>query len=69
MGNLWNDYYLYDGYTEDNFKKNIEDLWQQLKPLYVKLYTFVRRTLAEGIYKDKIPRYGRLPAHIFGKML
>lgn len=66
MGSLWNAYYLYDGYLEDEFKTDIEELWQTVKPLYVQLYTYVRRVLSTTIYQGQVQRYGRLPAHVLG---
>lgn len=67
MGSLWNEYYLYEGYSESDFKADIEHLWQQVKPLYEQLYSYVRKILATEVYPGKIQRYGRLPAHVLGK--
>ena len=67
MGSLWNDYYLYEGYSEDQFKEAIDVLWNTVKPLYVELYTYVRRILSTTVYAGKVQRYGRLPAHVLGK--
>lgn len=69
MGSLWNAYYLYEGYSENEFKAAIEELWTTVKPLYEQLYTYVRRVLAETVYPDQIQRYGRLPAHVLGNHL
>lgn len=66
MGSLWNEYYLYEGHTEAQFKAEIEALWQTVKPLYVQLYTYVRRVLSTTIYQGQVDRYGRLPAHVLG---
>ena len=66
MGSLWNEYYLYEGYSEDEFKAAIEELWQTVKPLYEQLYTYVRKMLSSTIYKDRLQRFGRLPAHVLG---
>ncbi|KAK4008639.1 hypothetical protein OUZ56_013772 [Daphnia magna] len=68
MGSLWNEYYLYEDFTEDEFKAEIEALWQTVKPLYVHLYTYVRRILSTTIYQGQVDRYGRLPAHVLGNM-
>lgn len=67
MGSLWNMYYLYDGYSEDQFKSEIEQLWLTVKPLYEQLYSYVRRALSTTIYKDQLQRNGRLPAHVLGE--
>jgi len=69
MGSLWNEYYLYEGYSEDDFKVAIEELWQTVKPLYVELYTYVRRILATNVYPGNVQRYGRLPANVLGRIL
>ena len=69
MGKLWNEFYLYDSYSEDDFKNAIEELWQTVKPLYVELYTYVRRILATNVYPGQVQRYGRLPAHVLGNNL
>lgn len=66
MGSLWNEYYLYEGYSEDEFKAAIEELWQTVKPLYQQLYSYVRRVLAENVYRGQVQRFGRLPAHVLG---
>ena len=66
MGSLWNAYYLYNGYAEDNFKAEIDALWTTVKPLYEQLYTYVRRILSENVYPDELQRFGRLPAHVLG---
>ena len=66
MGKLWNAYYLFDGYSEDQFKADIEEIWTTVKPLYEQLYTYVRRILAENVYPGQLQRYGRLPAHVLG---
>ena len=69
MGSLWNEYYLFEGYSEDDFKVAIEELWQTVKPLYVELYTYVRRILATNVYPGNVQRYGRLPANVLGRIL
>lgn len=68
MGSLWNEYYLYEGYSESAFKMAIEELWQTVKPLYIELYTYVRRILATNVYPGDVQRYGRLPANVLGKI-
>ena len=69
MGSLWNAYYVYPEYSEEDFKKEIQDLWVQVKPLYVQLYTYVRRILSTGVYKNNLKRFGHLPAHILGDLI
>lgn len=68
MGSLRNAYYLYEGYTEDQFREDLKELYETVKPLYQELFTYVRRILADHVYPDNVNRYGSLPAHILGNM-
>jgi hypothetical protein len=56
-------------WTAVAFKKQMLDIWEQLRPNYNILHAYVRmklRRLPE--YEDKISKYGYLPAHILGNM-
>ncbi len=52
----------------DDFDKEVERLWQQVKPLYEKLHCHVRAQLAEQYGADKVPSDGKIPAHLLGNM-
>ena len=64
-----NAHYLYDGYTEEQFKEDLTQLFEDVKPLYLELFTYVRRMLALNNYQDNINQYGTIPAHILGLKL
>ena len=51
----------------DAFAKEIERLWEQLKPLYVSLHAYVRWKLREK-YGDVVPANGPIPAHLLGNI-
>ena len=65
-GSAVNAHYLYDGYTEMDFKEDLEKLYDAVQPLYRELFTYVRRIMANHLYSDNVNRYGALPAHILG---
>lgn len=70
MGNLWNAYYtdLPSGYDEQKFKDEIESLWLTVRPLYLQLYTYVRRILSQ-VFPGQVQHFGRLPAHVLGTVV
>ncbi|XP_050507218.1 angiotensin-converting enzyme-like [Diabrotica virgifera virgifera] len=47
---------------------DMEDAWEEVKPLYELLLTYVRRKLREYYGPEKINRQAPLPAHILGNM-
>lgn len=47
---------------------DLEDAWEEVKPLYELLHAYVRRKLREYYGPDKISRQAPLPAHILGNM-
>ncbi|HOK45929.1 MAG TPA: M2 family metallopeptidase [Bryobacteraceae bacterium] len=49
----------------DVFAKEVERLWEQVKPLYVSLHAYVRHKLREK-YGDIVPASGPIPAHLLG---
>jgi peptidyl-dipeptidase A len=51
----------------DAFAKEVDRLWEQLKPLYVSLHAYVRWKLREK-YGDVVPANGPIPAHLLGNM-
>lgn len=51
----------------DNFKIKIEQLWNEIKPYYLKFHAFVRKRL-RLYYKDHMPDDGTIPAHLLGNM-
>jgi peptidyl-dipeptidase A len=52
--------------TPEEFSADLERLWNQVKPLYISLHTFVRWKLAEKYGPNVIPPDGPIPAHLLG---
>ena len=51
----------------DAFAKEVDRLWEQVKPLYVALHAYVRWKLREK-YGAVVPEKGPIPAHLLGNM-
>ena len=51
----------------DDFSKEVDRLWQQLRPLYLSLHTYVRARL-HAKYGDAVPADGPIPAHLLGNI-
>ena len=51
----------------DDFTKELDRLWTQVQPLYLKLHAFVRMKLREK-YGDVVPEKGPIPAHLLGNI-
>jgi peptidyl-dipeptidase A len=49
------------------FARELDRLWEQVKPLYVALHTYARWKLRET-YGDAVPASGPIPAHLLGNM-
>jgi peptidyl-dipeptidase A len=52
----------------DEFAKELDRLWTQVRPLYEALHTHVRAKLVEHYGADKVPADGPLPAHLLGNI-
>ena len=65
LGVLWRA--GYDMSPED-FDKESERLWQQVKPLYQELHCYARVRLAKKYGADKVPAGQPIPAHLLGNM-
>ena len=64
-GALWRSNY---DMPPDEFAKEVERLWQQVRPLYLSLHTYVRSQLVKKYGKDVVPPDGPIPAHLLGNM-
>ncbi|HVZ23387.1 MAG TPA: M2 family metallopeptidase [Vicinamibacterales bacterium] len=53
--------------TPDAFTKELDRLWNQVRPLYVKLHAYVRMKLHEK-YGDLVPASGPIPAYLLGNI-
>jgi peptidyl-dipeptidase A len=51
----------------DEFTREVDRLWEQVKPLYLSLHAYVRMKLREK-YGDVVPESGPIPAHLLGNI-
>jgi peptidyl-dipeptidase A len=51
----------------DDFAKELDRLWEQVKPLYLSLHAYVRARLHEK-FGDLVTANGAIPAHLLGNM-
>lgn len=65
LGAMWRS--NYDMPAED-FAKELDRLWGQVKPLYDDLHCYVRSELGEEYGTDKVPQDQPIPAHLLGNM-
>jgi peptidyl-dipeptidase A len=52
----------------DDFAKEVDRLWEQVRPLYVSLHAYVRNKLREKYGDAVVPASGPIPAHLLGNM-
>ncbi len=52
--------------TPEEFSADLERLWNQVKPLYLALHTYVRWKLVEKYGPNVVPPNGPIPAHLLG---
>ena len=50
----------------DQFSAELDRLWNQVRPLYLSLFTYVRARLSEKYGAQVVPPEGPLPAHLLG---
>src|SRR6202166_3076462 len=65
VGAMWRSNY---DMAPDDFSKELDRLWQQVRPLYVSLHGYVRWKLAEKYGKDVVQEDAPIPAHLLGNM-
>ena len=63
-GAMWRSKY---DMAPDDFAKELDRLWEQVKPLYLSLHAYVRNRLREK-YGDAVPATGAIPADLLGNM-
>jgi peptidyl-dipeptidase A len=63
-GAMWRSKY---DMAPDDFAKELDRLWDQVRPLYLSLHAYVRSRLREK-YGDMVPVNGPIPAHLLGNM-
>ena len=64
-GELWRAAY---DMSPDDFAKEVERLWNQVRPLYEDLHCYVRAQLGKTYGVEKVPPTGPIPAHLLGNM-
>jgi peptidyl-dipeptidase A len=64
-GALWRSNY---DMPPDAFAKELDRLWEQLRPLYLSLHAYVRGQLAKKYGKEVVPANGPIPAHLLGNI-
>jgi peptidyl-dipeptidase A len=52
----------------DDFAKELDRLWEQVRPLYLSLHAYVRARLREKYGADLVPADGPIPSHLLGNM-
>jgi peptidyl-dipeptidase A len=65
LGAMWRSNYDME---PDAFAAEMERLWQQVKPLYDSLHTYVRAKLRLKYGDAVVPAAGPIPAHLLGNM-
>ncbi|HEV7968387.1 MAG TPA: M2 family metallopeptidase [Candidatus Acidoferrales bacterium] len=65
VGAMWRS--NYDIPPED-FSRELDRLWEQVRPLYVSLHAYVRWKLAENYGKDLVREDAPIPAQLLGNM-
>jgi peptidyl-dipeptidase A len=63
-GAMWRSKY---DMAPDDFTKELDRLWGQVRPLYVKLHAYTRMKL-RAKYGDSVPANGPMPAHLLGNL-
>jgi peptidyl-dipeptidase A len=64
-GALWRSGY---DMPPDDFSADLERLWQQVRPLYLSLHTYVRARLVQKYGASVVPPDGPIPAHLLGNI-
>jgi peptidyl-dipeptidase A len=65
VGALWRSNY---DMPPDDFAKEEDRLWEQLKPLYLSLHGYVRGQLRKKYGNDLVPANGPIAAHLLGNI-
>jgi peptidyl-dipeptidase A len=52
----------------DDFARELDRLWDQVRPLYLSLHAYVRNRLREKYGPDLVPANGPIPAHLLGNI-
>lgn len=56
-------------WTAENFRKQIRDIWEEIKPMYELLHAYVRMKLRKKPeYEKLIDKCGYIPVYLTGNM-
>src|SRR5258707_8716195 len=66
VGALWRSKY---DMPPDDFARELDRVWEQLRPLYLSLHAYVRGQLAKKYGRDVVPANQAIPAHLLGNSL
>ena len=64
-GAMWRSKY---DMAPNEFEKEMNRLWDQVRPLYLSLHAYVRKRLREQYGPDVVPAHGPIPADLLGNM-
>jgi peptidyl-dipeptidase A len=65
VGALWRSNY---DMPPDQFEKEMDRVWEQLRPLYLSLHAYVRGQLGKKYGKNAVPPNGPIPADLLGNI-
>jgi len=65
LGDFWKSKY---DMPADEFEKEVDRLWNQVRPLYDQLHCYTRTQLQKQYGADKVPAGKPIPAHLLGNM-
>jgi peptidyl-dipeptidase A len=65
VGAMWRSNY---DMPPEEFRAEVERLWEQVRPLYLSLHTYVRWQLAAQYGEELVPDNGPIPADLLGNM-
>ncbi|XP_055703500.1 angiotensin-converting enzyme-like isoform X2 [Phlebotomus papatasi] len=57
-----------DEYEDETFEAQLENIFNQIRPLYEQLHAYVRFKLGEKYGRDIVPEKGPIPMHVLGNM-
>ncbi|XP_047513996.1 angiotensin-converting enzyme-like [Pieris napi] len=55
-------------YDDPSFRESVEEVYNQVAPLYKQLFTYVRRKLVQRYGENSVRSDGPIPAHLLGNM-
>lgn len=64
-GAMWRSNY---DMAPEAFSRELDRLWEQVRPLYAALHTYVRTRLREKYGPGAVPESGPIPAHLLGNL-